>query len=125
MRYLITLLFFILTGICHANTTPLYFACGPDEDGCSEEYYSSCLCMPVDDNGQSQPYCLDFDTLACVPLALQPKCPRHQIFATQARCVATAFQSEAEPPCEKVSGDFCHQHGIPVCAVDGGIASCH
>lgn len=102
-----------------------FFLCGPDEDGCSAEYYSSCLCMPVDAQGQHQPYCLDFDQVACVPLAQQPGCPRAHQFPDQASCVATAFQSEPEPPCERTTGDFCREHRVPICGVDGGLASCH
>lgn len=117
------LLSLLIFSVTHASTR--YFLCGPDEDGCSPNYYTSCLCMPYDELSSQTPYCLDFTTVACIPLAKKPNCPHTDIFKNQATCLATAFQSEAEPTCPLTSEEFCRSHNIPLCAIDGGMNSCN
>ena len=100
---------------------PQYFVCGPDEDGCAAYDYQYCMCMPVDEKTDS-PYCLDFDSVRCVPLAQKPDCT--DVFRNQSECVATAFQSEAYPPCPVQNKTFCASHHIPICAKDGAANTC-
>lgn len=97
--------------------------CGPDEDGCYPDIYPYCLCMPYD-NLASQPYCLDLDNVSCVPLSLRPHCPSGYITKNQASCLATAFQSEPDPPCQLKTKKFCTENHVPLCEKDGGQDSC-
>lgn len=123
LNFFLTLLFFLLMmTTCRAEN---YFLCGPDEDGCSPSDYSSCLCMPFDGPESQQPYCLDFNEVACIPLQQQPQCLNGIILNNQSECLATAFQSEPEPPCQTADKSFCQKHHIPLCKRDGGQNSCH
>lgn len=101
-----------------------YFLCGPDEDGCYPSIYPYCLCMPYDGILATQAYCLDFDNVSCVPLSLMPNCPSGDIIKNQSQCLATAFQSEPDPPCPLKTKKFCVKHHVPLCQKDGGEDSC-
>lgn len=102
-----------------------YLLCGTDEDGCNAKNPNSCLCMPYDgDAVANAPYCLDLSNVSCHPLASTPNCNQDNIYPNQATCLATAFQSEPNPPCSKTSESFCIHHKIARCTQDGGQASC-
>ncbi len=120
--HFIAISFLLFMGVCPAQEQ--YFLCGPDEDGCNPDEYSSCLCMPYDGPLASQAYCLDFDNLSCVPLSLMPNCPRGDIMKNQASCLATAFQSEPTPPCPLTTKEFCVTHKVAICDKDGGVNTC-
>ncbi len=110
LRFLFIFLFVCYGAISVAEEK--YFVCGPDEDGCYPDEYPYCLCIPIDEKVTNQPYCLDFEKLSCVPLVEMPNC--QDVFKNQSDCVATAFQSEAEPPCFVKNKAFCVNNHIPV-----------
>jgi hypothetical protein len=120
--YIICSIFFCLSSV-YANDK--YYLCGPDEDGCSSDEYAYCLCMPEDGALATQPYCLDLIEVSCKPLSLSPQCASEYIFKNQASCLATAFQSEPEPPCAVTNQSFCIKNHIPICEQDAGQATCH
>ena len=122
-KYIIFSLCLLFIGTSDASQH--YFLCGPDEDGCYPGEYPYCLCMPYDGALASQPYCLNFDNISCVPLSLMPNCPHVDIFNNQSDCLATAFQSEPDPPCPLKTKAFCIKHHVPLCPPDGGEDSCH
>lgn len=107
-------LFFLLLlgGFCFAND--LYFLCGPDEDGCFEDDYSACVCIPHDEAAYT-PHCLDFERLICVPLLEMPTCRADHIFKNQGDCVATLFHSTPTTPCRVKTYAFCIEHQIHFC----------
>ena len=102
-----------------------YLLCGPDEDGCFEETYPYCGCIPYNELHGNQPYCLDFDELRCTPLSETPNCKSQFIYQNQGECVATIFQSEPIPPCRMVTHEFCLKNHLAFCAPDGHVDSCH
>ena len=103
--------------------TPYYYLCGPDEDGCYPGIEQYCACIPVS-NKSDQPYCLDLDNLTCKPTSEKLGCNIHMTFKNQAACLATLYQSEPEPPCQKVTDSFCSSHGVYICDKDGNPNSC-
>lgn len=102
----------------------LYYLCGPDEDGCFEEDYTSCACIPQDTQ-PATPHCLNFNTLLCTPIADEPNCQSRMIFPDQAHCLATIFQSMPEPVCGTRTLDFCLKHHIQFCDGNGEPKNCH
>ena len=71
-------------------------------------------------------YCLNFEpAVFCLPLSLEPSCALSNIISGQGRCLATAFQSEPDPPCLLVHKRFCLKHGIPICKKDSRANTCH
>ena len=107
---------------CYASDR--YFLCGPDEDGCFEESYSSCICIPVDPMNSEAPYCLDFDDLKCTPLSTRPDCSPKLTFNNQNECLATIFQSEPTPPCSFTTLEFCLQKHMMICDPTGQLGRC-
>lgn len=110
----------LICSLCYSLTSPtfgseLYFLCGPDEDGCFEEAYRSCACVPQD-NEISSPHCLDFNTMRCTPLSQVPNCPAHLIYKNQGDCIATIFHSTPTTPCHIKTREFCVDHHIQFCA---------
>jgi hypothetical protein len=119
---------FLLGGLClhvtacHSND--LYFLCGPDEDGCFEDDYSACACIPQD-KAPDTPHCLDFDRFVCVPLQEMPGCISDHVFKNQGACLATIFQSTPIRPCKVKTQAFCIEHHIPFCDHNGEPNNCH
>lgn len=102
-----------------------YFLCGSDEDGCSSDNYSACFCMPYDGALATQSYCLNLKEVSCKPLSSLPKCDSGLVFKDQGTCLAVAFQSEPQPPCQLTTQTFCQAHQALICDKDGGMNSCH
>ena len=118
---------FLCCILCFFSVTaaPMAYLCGPNEDGCSSADTSSCLCMPVDASANATPYCLDFNTLSCLPMTPGRQCISGNVLvSTQSRCLALAFQSEELPACKEVPVTFCVNQHIALCAKDGGPSSC-
>jgi len=112
-----------------AHVTPsyasdLYFLCGPDEDGCFDDDYTSCACISYDDE-PSTPHCLDFNNLECVPLSKVLRCPKNLTFKDQGSCLATIFHSTQLTPCHVKTRDFCIAHRIQFCEHNGNPHNCH
>ena len=112
MRYYLMTCLILSTAITFSAEN--YFLCGPDEDGCSPDDYRYCICIPRNDIEAEQPFCLDFNTITCLPLSQIPQCPKTDVFKNQSDCVATAFQSEPDPPCGITSKAFCQEQHIPI-----------
>ena len=104
-----------LIGLCvyvtSSYATDMYFLCGPDEDGCFDDDYTSCICIPQDDNPNT-PYCLYFHNLEFVPFSKKIRCPQTLIFNDQGSCLATIFHSTPTTPCHVKTRDFCITHQI-------------
>lgn len=126
MRLILSLRFFIAYFFCvHiASGSDLYWLCGPDEDGCHEDSYAYCACIPHNDQYANQPYCLDFDTLSCEPLIQKSHCDRHFIFENQVTCLATIYHSMPNIPCTLTTYDFCKNHGSTFCNETGEPGTC-
>lgn len=130
MRFLIAIRHFFYSFLLYlfclnlAFGSDLYWLCGPDEDGCPEDGYEYCACIPHSDPYADQPYCLDFDLLSCEPLAKHPTCDKHFIFDNQMRCLATIYHSMPDIPCTLTTYDFCKNHGSHFCQEDGQPHSC-
>jgi hypothetical protein len=120
-----TIVSFCFVCVINISLAQSYFLCGPDEDGCTEDVYPWCLCIPHDGIVAQQKYCLNFTTLACQPLSTQPLCPPTDIFNSQSDCLATMLQSEATPACPLVDESFCREHHIQRCPADSAIGRCH
>ncbi len=103
------------------SESPLYYLCGPDEDGCPEGNEQYCACIPVSANA-AQPYCYPADWKSCVLFKEGSDCDLK--FDNQAMCVASLFQSEPEPACQLVSQSFCKAHSVPICDESGNLDSC-
>ena len=104
---------------------PLYWLCGPDEDGCSEDGdYEYCACVPYNETNANKPYCLNFDELSCAPLAQNPNCNQHFIFKNQTSCLATIFHSIPDNPCTLTTASFCMEHHPALCDESGTPSSC-
>lgn len=118
----------ILSLLCCVITTSyssdLYFLCGPDEDGCFEDDYSSCACIPHDSEAYT-PHCLDTRNIRCTPLSQAPNCSRNLIFKNQGDCLATIFHSTPTTPCHIKTRSFCIEHRIPFCDQNGDPYNCH
>lgn len=112
--------FYAVSGFCSEQ----YFLCGPDEDGCFENEYKDCACIPHDHVAYS-PHCLDFSTLRCKPLVDMPHCPAHLIYKNQGDCIATIFHSTPMSPCHVKTREFCVQHKIMFCDYNGEPSNCH
>ncbi len=102
---------------------PYYFICGPDEDGCPQGYEEYCACIPPGIT-PNKPYCLDFSANTCSALSEVHRCKKGMIFANQASCLATIFQSEPNPPCPIAAPSFCYSHSASICAANGDPSSC-
>jgi hypothetical protein len=102
-----------------------YFLCGPDEDGCYQEIYQYCSCIPYDDLEANEPFCLDFDKMICLPLSKKQDCSGSFIFSNQGECLATIFHSEPTHPCQLTTYNFCLEQHTFFCAPDGQPESCH
>lgn len=111
----------IISTICYSNT--LYFLCGPDEDGCFAEDYSSCACIPFD-NEPFAPHCLDFIKLWCIPLSELTSCLSKIIFKDQGSCIATIFHSTYRSPCAVKTREFCLENKINFCEHNGEPQNC-
>jgi hypothetical protein len=103
---------------------PIYFLCGPDEDGCDDEYAQYCFCIPYNVRHATKPYCLDFVNFTCTPLVDVPDCNPRDIFPDQGSCLATIFQSEPEPPCRIVTQPYCESHQSAMCPENGHRTGC-
>ncbi|MCX7116882.1 MAG: hypothetical protein NTW94_03070 [Legionellales bacterium] len=118
----ISIYLFALISTSHSSDR--YFLCGPDEDGCFEDMYESCLCIPYNDIEAEHPYCLDFDVLKCTPLSQTPHCEPMFVFNNQSECLATIFQSEPTPPCTITTHAFCLKEHLAICDANGQLDSC-
>ena len=117
-------IYFMVCGVVASGALNNYFLCGPDEDGCLPPDFLGCICMPLDKLGADNHYCLNWNTLACVP-ARNETCPANgSLFSSQANCVATVFQSEAEPNCPTVPEALCHERHAALCLKDQGPEGC-
>lgn len=114
-------LFFYAT---FSYSSELYFLCGPDEDGCFDDQYQHCACIPHD-NVANTPHCLDFTTMTCKPLSEPTNCRPDLIFKNQSDCVATLFHSTLTTPCRVKTRDFCIQHHIQFCDHNAEPNHCH
>ena len=101
-----------------------YWLCGPDEDGCPEDGYQFCVCIPHHKTEAYQPYCLDFDELSCTPLTQKPNCNSRFIFQNQTSCLATIFHSIPDKPCTLTTQSFCTEHGTAFCDESGKPNTC-
>ena len=103
----------------------LYWLCGTDEDGCSDDGdYEFCVCIPSNETQATKPYCLNFDTLSCAPLSDNPTCDPHLTFPDQTRCLATIYHSMPDKPCELTTRAFCTEHHPAICDEQGTPESC-
>ena len=122
------LLFFLSASIIFFSqeglASDLYWLCGPDEDGCPEDGYQYCVCIPHNDVEANQPYCLDFDTLSCTPLTQTPNCDKHFVFQDQTSCLATIFHSIPDNPCTLTTQSFCLEHQTGFCDESGRPDTC-
>lgn len=107
-----------------ALASDLYWLCGPDEDGCPEDGYEFCVCIPHNDTHANQPYCLDFDELGCAPLSEKPDCNSHFVFQDQTSCLATIFHSIPDNPCTLTTKSFCTEHHTAFCEESGNPRTC-
>ncbi|MCA0404393.1 MAG: hypothetical protein LCH30_11505 [Proteobacteria bacterium] len=112
----------IVPNLAFANLD--YFLCGPDEDGCYPEIYEHCLCIPSHPQNANKPYCLDFSSLICTPLAETKDCDEDLIYTNQASCLAVIFHSTEHPPCMRQSKQFCKEHHSYFCNEGGNPESC-
>src|SRR5665811_813961 len=103
---------------------PLYYLCGPDEDGCPKGYEQYCACIPYNDQQKMKPYCLDFDKMTCEPVSNVSDCAPDNTYKDQGSCLATIFQSEPTPPCSIVTKTFCEDHHASMCDENGDPESC-
>ena len=110
--------------ITSSYSSDLYFLCGPDEDGCFEDDYSSCACVPHDTEAYTA-HCLDMKNLRCTPLSQVTNCPSHLIFKNQGDCVATIFHSTPRKPCRIKTRSFCIENHITFCDRNGDPYNCH
>lgn len=116
----------LLSSVIHISfASDRYFLCGPDEDGCFLSDPASCLCMPYDDGLENTPYCMNFNDLTCKPMAEVHQCSQGEVVKNQSDCLATLFQSEAEPACPTVSKSFCEIHHVGLCKKDSDPYSCN
>lgn len=128
-KKMIKLFFFLSFSILLLKLQPAYaksshyYLCGSDEDGCLPGREQFCMCIPINIKPE-QAYCLDLDKMTCKPAIEQPDCDSEMIEQNQASCLATMLQSEPNPPCKKVTDDFCHKHSIYMCNEDGNPNSC-
>ncbi len=107
-RFFLWMLCLIVSG---ANAEKPYYLCGPDEDGCPSDDYTSCLC--VASRGPAYAYCLDISHRRCFPLSVSSDCHPDDIFKYEGECLATLLQSEPQPPCQSITKKFCIQHHVP------------
>ncbi len=122
----IQLKIFSLAVLLHLSCSyadPMYFLCGPDEDGCFADDYSACACIQ-EDHEYKQPHCLNFATLQCKPLSAEPNCQTRFIYKDQAHCLSTIFQSMPDPVCQTQTLDFCQRHHIQFCDNNGDPHNC-
>lgn len=89
---------FLVTQITTGFPAVIYnYLCGGDEDGCQPGEPDTCICVA------SSPENIDtcFTYEGCVPPnPITKKCAHDQINEkTEARCLATLWQSEPMPPC--------------------------
>lgn len=125
VKYSLIFFFTSILGSAYANADEsLYFLCGPDEDGCSQDTYQYCNCVPYNEKYAKTPYCLDFDALTCKPVAESPDCQPEFVFKDQGSCLAVIFQSHPEPACPLTTGTFCLEQQSAICAPDGQPDSC-
>ena len=106
------------------NVYSLHALCGSDEDGCLEDGYQYCFCIPYNIKDIDEPYCLDLDNLSCHPLRDVKDCHPNFIFKEQLRCLATLYESTPSNICRIVPDSFCEQHSIPKCDEFGTLESC-
>ena len=106
------------------SANPLYFLCGPDEDGCFDEIAQYCSCTPYNTKEAKKPYCFDFNKLTCTPLAQVSDCPADFVYKDQGSCLAVIFQSEPSPPCRLTTKSYCLRHNTSICAENGLPESC-
>lgn len=102
-----------------------YLLCGPDEDGCPENGYQYCACIPYNEIAAAEAFCLDFDLFTCKPLSKSPDCDPNMIYKDQAHCLAVIYQSNDASPCSLTTGRFCKEHHSYICDEDGLPQSCH
>jgi hypothetical protein len=121
--YLILTTLLLYCTLSYSNDA--YLLCGPDEDGCPENSYDECVCIPYNSQKGMMPYCFNFDKFLCTPLSETPTCDPRLVFKDQASCMAINFQSEALPPCPLTTKSFCLEHHTAFCDIDGNRASCH
>jgi hypothetical protein len=107
-----------------AFSTGLYFLCASDEDGCDENTYQYCACIPYNETHAETPHCLDFDSLTCMPQALSSSCDPAFVYRNQGDCLASMYQSVLVPPCQTVTYDFCIKHHSQICDVSGRPSTC-
>lgn len=120
MRFLALFVFIFCVSATQANK--LYFLCGPDEDGCFDDDYTSCACLPQDAE-PGMPHCLDFNELRCIPLSQTAHCNPLYVFKTQGDCLASMFHSTQTTPCHLKPRSFCIQNHIQFC--DYNANNCH
>lgn len=116
------LLILLLINCSHAGR---YFLCGPDEDGCASDIYAYCSCIPVNEMKYTEPFCLDFEQMTCIPASESPKCHPSFIYNNQAECLATVFHSIPNPPCTITTYTFCQENKSYFCDATGDPATCH
>jgi len=120
IKLFLLLLFLLFSTFNYASR---YFICGPDENGCYDEIYQYCSCIPVNEIQQNKPFCFN-DNLTCTPLAETPNCHPSSIYPTQNECLATIFHSLPEHPCTVTTDAFCLEHNSYFCAPDGNPSTC-
>lgn len=102
-----------------------YYLCGPDEDGCPEDYPEYCLCIPLNEKNTHSAYCLNLDELRCTPLSAQKNCDINDIYPSQGHCLAVIYHSLSTPPCKTTTETFCQLHHSYFCDESGAPQSCH
>ena len=119
---------FALAGLCCYITSSiaseLYFLCGPDEDGCFDDQYGYCACVPQDQT-PNEPHCLDFNAFKCTSLSDTPHCAPRFIYKNQGDCLATIFHSTPKTPCRVKTLEFCIEHQIQFCEKNVDPHHCH
>lgn len=96
-----------LLGLLLLQTTSIFsvpfynYLCGADEDGCYSNEPDTCLCIAG--NPDETSICFTYES--CVPPdPLTQQCAYNQINEkTEARCLATLWQSEPTPACRPLT----------------------
>lgn len=107
------------------NYSARYFLCGPDENGCYDEIYEYCSCIPINETQYDKPFCFNHKSLTCTPLTQTPDCPSVFIYPNQSTCLATIFHSVPDTPCMVKTFAFCKKHNSYICAPNGNPMTCH
>ena len=121
----ITIFFIFHYLLINSSYASPYFVCGPDENGCYDEIYEYCSCIPVNETDYPKPFCLNFNKLTCTPLSETPNCDTSSIYPNQATCLATIFHSIPDTPCTIRTHSFCVENHAYFCDPNGDPNTCH